>query len=739
MKKNLHVLTLLIVMSYLITGCLETKSQNDETLKIYLSPNGSDTVEGTKKAPFKTFQKALSKAKKSKVNGAEKVEIILRGGTYHLKESVVIDYPVEDNLKLVIRNYENEKPIISSGKAITGWKKCTNPPKGLNKKAIGKVWEADIPENIKKFCTLYKGATRLPRARGKGFKPTMGPNDPNRSSTELHYPDDTIIRNWSNIEDIELIIMPRCLWIMNVLPLKKVDTEKQIAYTALKGTYPLTQERYHRFPEKSAWIENAPEALDRPGEWIYNSKQRKLYYWPKEDKPKNILVPTLKVLVMVKGDEKTQTPVSNITFKGLTFTHADRNIWDENSKGLQHDWEMYDENNALLRFRWAKDCKVTECRFTNSGGGGLRFDLYAQNNEISNNEFSHLGGTGILLCGYGPGTMDVNKNNIIHNNHVHHIGEIYWHYSGIHIWQSGYNKIKNNLIHNTPYNAVTISGVDPTYFRSDLVWEKRELVGTINWDQIDFEPGAYGWDVVGPYLHSRHNIFKHNEIHHAVEVLGDGNGLYIRMCPTGQTVHENYLHHIISKHSAGAIRMDDIQFGCHLYKNIIHDCTVAGIALKASNFLENNIIANIYTEDDPRNVKNAKFRGYINYFPSWGTYEGTPPVSDGKIIKNILLHTGDQKPKFYNDSRDWDKMAVKIEEMFVDKNLIYWKDHPKESKEILNENQKTKGIDKNSIAQNPKLNLTDFTLNSDSPAFDLGFEKIDLEKIGLTNQYPFKQ
>ena len=69
----------------------------------------------------------------------------------------------------------------------------------------------------------------------------------------------------------------------------------------------------------------------------------------------------------------------------------------------------------MLRFRGAQDCEVTECRFTNSGGSAIRLDLHAQNININNNMIDFVGHMGILLCGYGPGTKDVNKNNSITN------------------------------------------------------------------------------------------------------------------------------------------------------------------------------------------------------------------------------------------------------------------------------------------------------------------------------------
>ena len=64
----------------------------------------------------------------------------------------------------------------------------------------------------------------------------------------------------------------------------------------------------------------------------------------------------------------------------------DRWAWtsDENRVGwgMQHDWDMFDRPTALLRFRGAEDCRVTDCRFVNSGGSGLRLDLHAQRNRI---------------------------------------------------------------------------------------------------------------------------------------------------------------------------------------------------------------------------------------------------------------------------------------------------------------------------------------------------------------------
>ena len=167
---------------------------------------------------------------------------------------------------------------------------------------------------------------------------------------------------------------------------------------------------------------------------MLNTHTHKLYLWPRADKPEGILAPRLRELIRVEGkidvDGPTDVPVRNLVFRGLTFAHADRDVWTENDVGMQHDWEMIDKPNALVRLRGAERCTVQNCKFRDSGGDAIRLDLYAQNNRIEGNEIRHMGQGGIMLIGYGPGVKDVNRHNEILNNHIHHCGLIYWHSLG---------------------------------------------------------------------------------------------------------------------------------------------------------------------------------------------------------------------------------------------------------------------------------------------------------------------
>ena len=102
---------------------------------------------------------------------------------------------------------------------------------------------------------------------------------------------------------------------MNILPLESVDEENQIAYTSIDATYGMS--RLHFLKDtKSCWVENVLEELDQPGEWVLNSKQGKLYLWPRNDS--KVLAPGLTELIRIEGDIDKRgpedTPVRNLTF-----------------------------------------------------------------------------------------------------------------------------------------------------------------------------------------------------------------------------------------------------------------------------------------------------------------------------------------------------------------------------------------------------------------------------------------
>ncbi|VGO19730.1 hypothetical protein SCARR_01789 [Pontiella sulfatireligans] len=245
----------------------------------------------------------------------------------------------------------------------------------------------------------------------------------------------------------------------------------------------------------------------------------------------------------------------------------------------------------MVRLRGAEHCVIEQCHFQHSGSSAIRVDLHGMNNEISGNHIEYMGGAGIFLCGYGPGTKDVNKKNLVYNNHIHHVGEIYWQSPGIFLCQSGENRVANNLIHHTNYSGMIVSGIVTRFF---VKQNKRESSSSIRWHEVENVPQNPELDDIRPYLHTRNNLIEYNEIHNAIQILGDGNGIYIRGTGPGNVIRRNYVHHLVAKTGKqGGMRTDGGQMDALIAENLIYKCKSQGMTLKLNNRFENNIIADV--------------------------------------------------------------------------------------------------------------------------------------------------
>lgn len=686
----------------------------------YVATNGNDSNPGTEVSPFATLSKARDVVRTDLVGNADQnITVWIRGGTYYLSETVVFepDDSPSDGYNVTYQAYAGETPVFSSGRVISGWTELdvNDEPADLPAEASGHLWVTDIPSEWGLFKTLFDSQNELPRARGDGFKPVADGDKEN-----LYYPAG-VIKNWPNLEDIEIVIRPKHRWVMNILPLESVDDVNRIATVAIPGTYAFTQELTNNINE-FVWVENIIEGLDKPGEWVLNTQTGKLYLWPANDSAPSstIAAPAFKELIRVEGEESTHLPVRNLVFRGLTFTHGERDTWTLDEACVQHDWECYDKGNALMRFRGGENCRVEYCNFVNSGGGGLRLDLHCQNIAVFGNKFEFLGGTGIGLLGYGPGTTDLNKNNRVLCNEIHDVGQHYWHCPGIMIFQSGDNIVANNLIYNTPYTGLILTCAAPKHFRTSF---KREITGTIRWAEVG-APGTYTSEQVEPFLHGRNNMIKYNEIHHTMEFMGDGNGIYIRFCPAGNSIVRNYVHHIIGAGTNCAIRPDGDQSHTKINENIIYKCVKSGLMCKDFNWFENNIIAEMLHAGDPENLYGVDFKGYITVKTS---ANGSESVTDASLQRNIFYSSGDFEDYYWDN----ENLFYKTDS---DNNLYYHAPNPGLSAGYITTLQ-SQGIDSNSISVDPlfvDINNGDLNLLSISPAItQLGFVELDFDCMGL--------
>jgi hypothetical protein len=695
---------------------------------LYVAPDGDDAALGTIDKPLASLTGARDAVRKRIASDGgilrEPVSVYFRGGLYRFNETVV--FGTEDSgsavATITYAAYKDETPVFSGGVIIPvqEWKRTEFQG--------GRIWCVYLPwvRINGGFHALFDGERLLPRARSKrfensrvmvrgdqGWEEKAHAGEPYLLArrdryTKLHCAE-TMLANTSNLSDVELFMRPEAKWLVNYLPLKSCDSETGVLETTIEGTYPLTRDFY---------LENALEFLDEPGEWSLNTETGMLYYWPESGKPgESVVAPWLPALVRVEGENDLEghadNPVRGLAFRGLTFTHCNRDVWTRDDIGIQHDWDMWDKDNSLLRFRGAEDCVVDSCRFVNSGSDAVRVDLHGQRITIQNNVIRNIGGTGILLSGYGPGTKDVNRNNLVLNNDIENCGTLYWHGLGVFIWQSGHNRIAHNRIHNLGYMGMVISGVRVRFFGQGRFTKergdnpnRREFMKAIRWSETSKAGNDEDWAHYEPYMHARDNVIEYNEIFNCMQRLTDGNCIYLSASGAGNVVRRNFVHSHVKNNM---IRTDDDQYDALVTENIIiGNVSEYGYALKRVNCFENNILV----------------QSIIS-----GQGAGGGPEAGSSIKRNIIVHTDAEKMRFFVNT----KRFALLQKDEVDYNLYYGGGTDRE-KTLFNSQQK-QGWDRHSIVADPlfqDLAGLDFRLKSESPAFKLGIKQIEgLDRIGL--------
>ena len=144
------------------------------------------------------------------------------------------------------------------------------------------------------------------------------------------------------------------------------------------------------------FIENAPDALDMPGEWYLDRKTHAVTYWPVAGEnmaAEQVVAPALVQLVRLEGKPEAGEFVRNVTFRGLQFAHAD---WSMDPKGYA-DTQAAVPAPAAIEGTGAVECKLERCTVAHSGGYAIYFGRGSKRNQVLACELFDLGGGGIKL------------------------------------------------------------------------------------------------------------------------------------------------------------------------------------------------------------------------------------------------------------------------------------------------------------------------------------------------------
>jgi hypothetical protein len=233
------------------------------------------------------------------------------------------------------------------------------------------------------------------------------------------------------------------------------------------------------------------------------------------------------------------------------------------------------------------------------------------------------------------------------------------------------------------------------------------------------------WKRRNRLYHGHGNILEYNDIHHVMQIMGDGNGIYISGTGAGNVVRFNAIHDCPSATMAEGLRCDDDQHETTLHGNIIYGIGgfATGITTKGINEISNNIIACGASE--------RTRRGYISL--------EVGPLFGSKVKNNILYATRAAHALYYQGPRIHGEGPLPLlRDCEADSNLYWCLEDPTRCRKHL-EVERQFGIEQKSLVADPLFvdpTKGDFRLQPDSPARRLGFRDIEFRLIGPTENLP---
>ncbi|MBM4042402.1 MAG: right-handed parallel beta-helix repeat-containing protein, partial [Planctomycetes bacterium] len=502
----------------------------------FVSPNGADENPGTEARPFKTIEKARDAVRAVNAKMTGDIVVILRGGTYPLARTLA--FGPEDSgtggHNVVYKAFEGETPILSGGKAITGWAQD------------GARWKAK--SNIPNFRQLYVNGVRAIRARG---------NAP--PGLALHGADGYKLPKadmaaWGNQEDIEFCYI--VTWTHSRCKVKSIAKEGDGAIvTMLQPHFTMARTKEGVQVKLPNYIENALELLDEPGEWYLDRRapgagdgSGTVYYIPRpgEDMAKaEVIAPAIERLLELRGT--LVHPVHNVHFVHLTFAHGSwlqpseighpdvqANFLNDPKNLIKRSGTVTTAHNEQIKSpsnivcHAAKSIRFEGCTFTKLGTGALDIEVGSQDNAIIGCHFHDISGTAIQIGDvlkddhHPDDPRKIVKGNSVTNCLIHDCGVEFKGSVGIFAGYTEATTIVHNEIRDLPYTGVSVG------------W---------GWGEEDAGGGAYGQK---PFYDTpttaKNNRIELNHIHHVMRELHDGGGIYTLSIQPGTVIRGNHIH-----------------------------------------------------------------------------------------------------------------------------------------------------------------------------------------------------
>jgi len=477
--------------------------------ELYVSPDGNDRRDGSRRRPFGTLTRALDAARKSRTRAAKR--IVLRGGKYY---DVSLTLGPQDS-GLTIEAAPGEKPVLCGGRLVGGWRRSGEHFYAARLPGVKEgQWDfrmlvvnghwrprARLPregrfEHLSKFDVRWMSTTY----GGWERKPTE-----QELTTMIYRPGD--LGPWLDVRNAELTVYH--MWDESLVGVKSLDDDSHTVTFSTPATHP---------PGgfggwgggKTYVVWNVREGMQEPGQWYLDRTAGKLVYWPLPGEDMGaleVIAPTAECVIRIAGEEGK--PVSGVTLKGLTISAT-------TVPAATGGFGAGTPEGAVSCVH-TSDCRMLDLTVCNVAGQGLKLQK-CPGVRVEDCVIHDTGACGIRVDGQGAEVTRCR---------VHHVGVILPSAIGV-LAGGGGVCLRRSQVYHTPYSAVCASGGSGSRFEENL-------------------------------------------FHHVMEVLHDGAAIYVTFCKD-YVIRGNMTRDVLSTGAAHAYYLDEQSENCVVEDNVAVNC-----------------------------------------------------------------------------------------------------------------------------------------------------------------------
>ncbi len=517
--------------------------------KYYVSPKGNDLAFGGKDSPFATLNGAFRAIKKNKDNfvSIPEVNIYLDGGDYFITDADILAINGQDipsGVKITVQPQSGQKPIINGGKKVSGWQTttlngntvfCAQIEKGLD--GIYSMTVNGKPAQLAKTIDdVFDGRHLSPQnAHGAPFANGSFSwqyyNNKDKSKGIVATNNGDILSGIVNPSQTQAVWYIE--WKQFLINIDKIDGDRITSdyWNVIAKEIDISSgaEYFWPNPTHRFFLQNDISFITKPGEFCYDKKSGKIYYYPNDGESVDSItaeIPVASKIMELKGSVSGGI-IKNVTFKGLTFANTRVDYIDEYGGFAINQAQQFEVSaptgtvsspvyhrgmmGAAISMEYCNDVKFEDCVFQNIGLTAISMGEGVKNCAVKGNIFKDLGNCAVMMS--DPSSYEVESNaritdNIIENNVIRRVGCINKSSPAILAHYVSGTRIAHNDIYDCPYSAISV---------------------------------GWGWAKLANSYAGK-NIITQNKIGNYLTVLKDGGGVYTLGNQPNSIIEYNYFY-----------------------------------------------------------------------------------------------------------------------------------------------------------------------------------------------------